>query len=265
MNGLISKRNVDAKSFEVTSSMSESYYLPFEECEENRFEIGDVIEFDVYNSDQYGNCVLNPLKLTNIYLDELLLKEGTEDTIVAYVKRKVENGFMVLFNGIYCFLPDHETCIADLRADKLNEILNTYQTFKVLKFRERLTVLSRKEFVKSEIIRLSLEELVNIQIGESFIGRVNQVEGYGLFIANKHFHGLLHITNIVNTIVSPVLPTKLKVFEKLLKAAFKKGDEVVVTVLEKKVNCVNLSWNPNIEPNCLYIKRCKELFETISI
>jgi len=259
--GFISQVNIKKRNYEVLNDDNLIYYLSFEECGESRFGVGDVIKFKAHQSNQYGNCVLNPVKLNNKYFDELSSLVGTSNTIMGYVYEKKEFGFNVTYNGFNCFLPSSETYLHNQKLEVQNNMLNTYQRFIVAEVKKGFIMLSRKDFLKDELKKLVKEEIETLNVGFTFIGKVKSVVNYGVFITNKYSEGLLHIKRIIpdyDINISKEEKNKLGV---ILEDKFMLSRAVAVTVEANENGKYSLIWNSEIKPNIEIYTEIKEAME----
>ncbi len=104
--GYISKVIVYKGYFNITSLNDEEVVLFFEELPGDKFIKGDLIEYEVVESKEFGKCALNPRKIGNNYFDELKILRLKEiaDLEIGFVytgRVKTVEGFGVFINYKY--------------------------------------------------------------------------------------------------------------------------------------------------------------------
>lgn len=245
--GFISKIVAYKRYYIVCSFREEEAILFFEELQGDRLIKGDIIDYDVVDSTKYGKCALNIYKTGNIFLNELKIALGKNETIEGYVYEKNDGGYLVSYKGYKCFIPNTQLYY---RGQFTNDgFLDTYQLFKVLSINDGVVVLSRKLILKSDYKKLSMLELVELSANFTFLGRVKSVEGYGVFVSYKYSEGLLHITNILSGYSNSISKGDKQEIQKILSLVFVKGRELLVSINSIEHEKYSLNWNKDLEPN----------------
>jgi hypothetical protein len=245
--GYISKV-IGYKRYYIISSLNgEDVILFFEELCGNKLINGDLIEYEVVESKEFGKCALNPQKTGNIHFNKLKNALDNGNTIEGYVYEKNEGGYLISYNGYKCFLPNSESTYKDIHPE--NDFVNTYQIFNVINIENESVVLSRKFLLKKDLENLRLSEIADIKTGFTYIGKAKSVEGFGVFIKYKYSEGLLHISNILITPIQSLNKKEKNGIEIILSKVFLKGREVLVTVDRLNDTQYSVTWNKNVEPN----------------
>jgi ribosomal protein S1 len=225
--GYISKRIGHKRYFEVVSEALEMYILFFEELEGESFIIGDEIEFDVATSTSFGLCALNPVRISNLYRDELMDHLKYKTPLFAYVYKKSSRGFEASYHGYRCLCPQGETVMKGYLEE--DEILHSYQMFYVLKISEWV-ILTKKELIQDEIQEQRKEEISQMYQGLKFRGKVKDVQSYGLFVTYRCTEGLLHASDFTDVFDTEMSNSEKKEFGTLLKSIFSIGRDIDVIV-----------------------------------
>ena len=227
--GYITKVVVDKGFYEITSQADEKYLLFFEEMDGARYIVGDEVTFDTVQSDKFGLCALNPERIGNQYLDELKVHFQDETTITAYVFAMNKYGFEASYNGYRCFCPYYEI-VKEGYLDE-EEILNTYQEFNVADIRGSSVYLSKMKIIDAELLALRRKEISRIYKGFTYIGKVEQVKGFGVFVKHHFASGLLHASKITKHYHNKLDKSELLAIQDKLKLVFTEGRVVEVVVL----------------------------------
>lgn len=243
--GSITKVFPYKRYYEVTAADNKTYILFFEELAGEKYINGDVIEFDMVISPEFGDCVLNPKKIKNIYLEELKVHFKNHTILSAFVYEVNEGGFEVSYNGYRCFSPYYETVKKDYLIQ--DDILNSYQLFHVISIENSSVVLSKKDIIKSELSALRKNEIESMSPGFRFKGRVKKVQGFGVFISYRFSEGLLHVSNITDSYNNELDQQQKDAIQKKLEEVFTKGREVEVFVEDITDNRIRLNWNKETE------------------
>ena len=149
--GYISKVNVYKRYFIVTSLNDEEVVLFFEEMPDDKFIEGDLIEYEVVESKEFGKCALNPQKIGNNYFDELKilrLKEITDLQIgFLYTGRvKAVEGFGVFIKYKYSEGLLH-----------ISNIINTQIEGLTKKEKNRIQLILGKIFLKGREVLVTVD------------------------------------------------------------------------------------------------------------
>jgi len=254
--GYISKVIAYKRYYIVSSLVGDNVILFFEELSGSKFINGDLIEFEVAESKEFGKCALNPQKLGNIYLDELKISLDKDSTIVGYVYGKNEGGYLVSYNGYKCFLPNIESTYKDLQPTE--DFINTYQMFNVISIEDESVILTRKSLLKEDLKKIKLNEIASLEPGFTYTGKVKSVKGFGVFVNYKYSEGLLHISNILNAQLDGLTKKEKNSIQMILSKVFVKGREVLVKVDRINNTQFSVTWDKNIEPNkeiCIELNR----------
>jgi ribosomal protein S1 len=228
VKGNISKIYAHKRFYEITSKSQGKYILFFEELHGKKFIIGDVLEFDAVVSTTFGPCAINPIKKTNLFLEELKGYLQNQSTFLAYVYDKNDSGFLVSYNGFRCFCPYYEIVIDDYLDE--DEIINSYRKFQVLSIFENSVILSKKKIIKAELSKLREEEVDKVYNGFKYSGKVKRVQGYGVFITYCYSEGLLHAINITDSYSNKLDKNKKNEIQDKLNKIFTKGRDIHVVV-----------------------------------
>lgn len=245
--GYISKVIAYKRYYIVTSFEREERFLFFEELLGNKFINGDIIEYEIVESKEFGKCALNPEKVGNIYLEELKKTLDNDSLIEGYVYEKNEGGYLVSYNGYNCFLPNIESVYKTMQP--ADNFINTYQIFKVISVENNKVVLSKKSLLKEDLIKLRLNEVADLRKGFTFIGKVKRVQGFGVFVNYKHSEGLLHISNILSSAAQYLTKRDKNSVQAIMSKVFLEGREVMVTVDNINDTQFSVVWNKAVEPN----------------
>lgn len=256
--GYISKVIAYKRYYIISSLVGDDVILFFEELSGNKFINGDLIEYDIVESKEFGKCALNPLKIGNIYFDKLKIALDNHSTIEGYVYEKNEGGYLVSYNGYKCFLPNIESAYKDLQPTE--DFINTYQIFNVISIENEneSVILTRKSLLKEDLKKLRLSEIAAFQMGFTYTGKVKSVEGFGVFVNYKYSEGLLHISNILNIPIVGLTKKEKNSIQIILSNVFSKGREVLVAIDRINDTQFSVIWDKNIEPNkeiCIELNR----------
>lgn len=203
------------------------YILFFEELEGESFIIGDKIEFDVAPSTSFGLCALNPVRISNLYRDELMEHLKHKTSFYAYVYKKSTRGFEASYHGYRCLCPQGETVKKGYLEE--DDILNTYQEFYVLKISEWV-ILTKKELIQEEIQEQRREEISQMYEGFKFRGKVKNVQNYGLFVTYRCTEGLVHASDFTDVYNTEMSKTEKEEFGTQLESIFAPGRDIDVVV-----------------------------------
>lgn len=245
--GFISKVIAYKRYYIISSLVGDNVILFFEELSGDKFFNGDLIEYDIVESKEFGKCALNPLKIGNVYFDELKIALDKYSIIEGYVYEKNEGGYLVSYNGYKCFLPNIESAYKDLLPAE--DFINTYQFFNVISIENDSVILTRKSILKEDRQKIKVSEIADFEKGFTYIGKVKSVEGFGVFVCYKYSEGLLHISNILNTSIVGLTKKEKSRIQMILSKVFTKGREVIVSVDRINDTQFSVIWDKNVEPN----------------
>lgn len=172
-------------------------------------------------------------ELKNAAFDKLSNMINTSETIQGFVYKQLDYGFNVSYEGFNCFLPNKFTYYFNEKFKDLNNILNTYQEFTVNCIDNGFINLSRKDYLKRELGKLTQMEINNITKGDIFIGKIKTILDYGVFITNKYSDGLLHITKVFPDYSPDMSKEEKEELKFLLEKTFQIGENILVVVEQK--------------------------------
>ncbi|MGV8962778.1 MAG: hypothetical protein ACOH2V_05295 [Candidatus Saccharimonadaceae bacterium] len=256
--GVISKTLRKKRYYEITIASGETVLLFFEKLEGQRFIQGDILSIETIVTEKFGLCALNPVKIGNQSHDELKYYLESKDTIKAYIYNKNEGGYEVSYNSYRCFLPNCE-CSYNGFFKEADQLMDTYQNFKVIGVRDNDVILSLVEDLKSELEQLKIDEIRNFKLGFQYLGDVKSVRGYGLFVNYKYTEGFLHISRIIEEYDFKMSNVRKNQIERLMKQVFLKDGKLLVSVHEVADRQYSLDWDKTVEPNktlCEQLRKC---------
>ncbi len=256
--GFISETFIKEKLFNITTTDGELLQLCLENCNNQHFVIGDVLEFEVLTLSKSIKKVINPKRISNKIIDELTDKCKNDEFITAYVYHRNESGYDVSYKGFHCFLPIKE-CTYKTIVEPDEPFLNGMYEFSVRNISNtNLVVLSRKPFLKNQFIISNNTEIEILSDGNNYIGFVSEVRVFGIFITYKYSTGLLHISKILDNYESHYNKENQLETEALLKEVFIKDRNVSVYIESIKDDKYSLNWDKTLELNT---EICNELLE----
>ncbi len=143
-----------------------------------------------------GMVVISKKKADRIrFWDEIVSEYGEGSHIKGKIFKKVKGGFMVDV-GMEAFLP---ASLVDLRPTRnLDRFLGFEGYFTIVKInhKRKNIVLSRKEYLESELAEEREKLLNQIKEGVVLKGKVKNITDFGAFIDLGGVDGLLHITDM---------------------------------------------------------------------
>lgn len=87
-----------------------------------------------------------------------------------------------------------------------------------------------------------------IKLGEKYVGRVENVQGFGVFVSFGLVEGLLHVNEIVGHAVE-LSKFERKIFSNMLEKTFIKGCEIEVIINSRKGNKIAVRWDKEAQLN----------------
>lgn len=253
--GYISNVLAHQRCYQITTDDGQTITLYFEELKGVRLFRGDVLEFETITTQKFGTCAIKPEKLYNKWLADLESKDKAEP-ITAYVFGKNKGGYEVSYNGYYCFLPFILCNYQDVMADTDQDLLNGTHEFYISSIKGSSVILSRIKVLKQKYHAEIVKETAQMQVGKQFMGKVQSVMNYGVFVTNKYSSGLLHLSLIENYEGQPDNSIPMHKRTAILEEVFTIGRAIAVEVLLINEKGYNLTWDKTIEPN---VEICLEL------
>jgi ribosomal protein S1 len=106
------------------------------------------------------------------------------------------------------------------------------------------------ENIENEInFKFEQEKFINsLKHGDKYLGKIKNVQGFGVFVSFGLTEGLLHITQIMGETIE-LSKLSRKEFFKTLEQLFKKGQEIEIIFDYYNDNGISLIWDKNIELN----------------
>ncbi|MGB1017895.1 MAG: hypothetical protein ACPGVH_02400 [Chitinophagales bacterium] len=202
--------------------MCKEYKIPFSETK-NLF-VGDVVDI-VVELDKEPKA----LKVYgNEFKEKLLEHKEANKQIEGVILSLNDKGYLVDFLGFICFVKPSQVFL-DYKNIDLNVAKGQKMKFEIKKIGSNYIRFSRRALLKSENEKLVTNELKEIKKGLTYIGKVNNVENYGLFIKKEFTSGLLYHKNMNIAEIDNLLQKKFKrnfktVMQNIL-------EEIVVKVL----------------------------------
>ncbi|MDD4801756.1 MAG: bifunctional 4-hydroxy-3-methylbut-2-enyl diphosphate reductase/30S ribosomal protein S1 [Syntrophomonas sp.] len=161
--------------------------------------IGDEIEVLVLKWDDDGTILLSKKKVdSKRAMDELEESFNQGSQIEGTVVDSVKGGLLVDVGAI-AFLPASH--VEDGYVKNLDEYIGKTFSFRIIEFnrhkkRGSQIVLSRKQLVEAERLKLKEQFWSSIEEGQTIKGRVKRIVDYGAFIDLGGFEGLLHVSEM---------------------------------------------------------------------
>lgn len=106
-----------------------------------------------------------------------------------------------------------------------------------------------ENFETENRIKIEREKFIgSLKTGDKFLGKIKNVEGFGVFVSFGLSVGLLHVNNIIgDPIELPMIPRKE--FSRKLEQVFKKGEEIEIIIYNKEEDRISLTWDKHMELN----------------
>lgn len=256
LQGIIRSTLNDRNLYEVVVDSKGIYYLSFGEWKGEELIPGDVIQFIETRLECNRSYILAPVKLHNIYLQELKMAWDKGNAIRGYIYAKNDSGYEISYKGFRCFLP-YNLSVLDLPIEAIDIHVGDFYDFHVIKISDRGVLLSRRKFLNEEKQRLSISEVAKLVVGQVFTGHIIGVVGYGVFIRYIFSEGLLHINDLIN---NPSPKSNIRECEDLLKTVFNVGLELEVCVKIIRDNRYDLTLHLHNEQNKQILKTIDNLF-----
>jgi len=114
---------------------------------------GDIIEFEISNTNEAFQFSRTIRKLTNKYFEELNLAYTTKETIQAFVYGQNSGGYDISYKGYKCFMPFSETVFKGDPFSISSEILSSEIDFQVKSILDKQVILTRVEIDKQTVRR----------------------------------------------------------------------------------------------------------------
>ncbi len=193
----------------------------------NFFEIvklNDEVTCEVTKVDEENGIILltrmNQIRKENF--SAIQGKVESKDNVIVEVKKAINKGFIVAYNGFEFFLPESqvENCQVGQKLEvRIMEIDE----------RKRSGVVSRRVIEREIYQENRAKEIDKIQVGDVLKGVVTQVENYGAFVKFEYNQGLLKFNQLSHIFIDKI------------QNAIKVGDEIEVKVIKKENGRLELS------------------------
>lgn len=189
-----------------------------------------------------------------------LLIEGnkTEGQIMTIVK----GGYQIkIYDNILGFLPKS-------LAEKSKFILEEGDIVNVtcISVGENLenVVFDLTENIENEIdFKIEQEKFINsLKYGDKYLGKVKNVQGFGIFVSFGLTEGLLHVTQIIGEKIE-LSKLSRKEFFKMLEQTFNKGQEIEIIFDYMKDDKISLKWDNKVELNKILQNKIYETYKNL--
>ena len=155
--------------------------------------IGQTVNASIIGIDQEGHYVLSMKEAeVEAIWSEVESIWNSEDKIISGQITKLVKGGMIVDIGIRAFLPVSQSFI-DKSEDFSRYVGQTIEA-KIIQFEREKgnVVISRKALVQQEQKEDKMIQFAQLEVGQSYMGRVSGINNFGVFVSLGLLSGLVH-------------------------------------------------------------------------
>jgi small subunit ribosomal protein S1 len=155
--------------------------------------IGQTVDASIIGIDQEGQYVLSmkEAEVEAIWNEVEAIWNSDEKIVTGQIVKLVKGG-MIVDIGIRAFLPSSQSFIE--KSEDFSRYVGQTINAKVIQFEKEKgnVVISRKALLEEQHKEHKMMMLSQLQVGESYIGRVSGINNFGIFVSLELVSGLVH-------------------------------------------------------------------------